>query len=584
MSETTARARRAPHPAIVVGAAGLVTAVLHVWWVHRIRQLGAFNVDEVGYMATGLRYHRSIDPARPLEFVRMVAAPSSTGPLVPLLTVPFSILFGRSMGTQMLVQPLLVAVAAAAVAGIASSLADRRAGIVAGLATLGVPALIQSARGFQYATAAGACLCLALWALLASDRGHRRWPMVGAGVALGCMLLARTMAIGFVPAVAVAAAVLVRRDRRSAANLGIAAAVALAVAGPWWFRSRSALWDYLVGFGYGETSQHYGSSALGDRVSTRLRHLGDDLRLFTVVLLCIAAVAAVTWALRRRRTTPGGSPEEGVEQEVEVARSSEQRPPVDRRGLAAVGAALAVGFLSLLSTRNQGVWFEVPMELLILALAATALVTLGRLRPVAEGALLAVAAVALVVSLTDTGGDLRPDGPLHERLQITFSGGLIDKQRPLADADPALLAPDRADREAAARRWWRLNEQVAETLDRYRSGTDDGFLFATISGNSHLLNGQSILLAQELGSLPLLPTDVPDTAGPERALEEHLAPTWRGTHERLLVVIRSRSLPFPEDRDTERLLRLARQRGWEVDDRLDLPDGGDVLFLRLARR
>jgi 4-amino-4-deoxy-L-arabinose transferase-like glycosyltransferase len=551
----------------------VVVAALNVWWVHEHRHLGAYNVDEVGYMATGLRYHRSLDLLRPWEFLKTVGAPSSTGPLVPLLTVPFLLVFGRGVPVLMLVQPLIGLVAAIAVAGIATALADRRSGLVAGLVALGLPAMIQSARGFQYASAAGACLCLALWALLRSERGYSRWHMIGFGFSVGLMLLARTMAVGFLPGLAVATVMIVAHDRRAWSNVGLAAGATLVTAAPWWIASRDALYDYLFGFGYGRISQYYGDAGVADRISTRWRNLGDDLRALRwvglAILVAVLAVVVIGRLAARRAVAEG---------------DAEHHPSstIDGRRVAAAAAVVIVGYFTLLTTRNQGVWFELPLELVLVALVVASTVKLGRAGRVAGVAAVSVAIAAVAISLTDSGGDLPLDmsqRSIHQSLQASLYGGLIDRERPLADADAALLANDDEQRAAAADRWWRANIEVANTIERYRRAAD-GLVFVSVSGNSHLINGQSILLTQELRSLPPAPSEVPDTAASSKELSEHLTPTWHGTHQRVLVMIRSRSLPFPEDREVPRFLKLAETEGWRHDARVDLPDGGDVLFLR----
>lgn len=558
----------AAHPLRVTGAVGLVTAVLNSVWVREGRFLGAYNVDEVGYMAAGLRFQRALDLARPLEFAKAVGAPSPTGPLVPLLTVPLTTVFGRGVPVLMLVQALMIVVAAVATAGITLRLADRHAALVAGLVTLALPGLVQSARGFQYASAAAATLGVAVWALLGSDRGHRRIAMLAFGIAVGLMLLSRTMAVGFIPGLAVAAMVVVRRERRALHNLALAAVAAGVVAAPWWITSRAALFDYLFGFGYGSTSKYYGQAGLFDRIDKRWANLADDLRAFrwVGVVLALAVVATVLWD--RRRGSAGGS-------------------WPWRRGALAVAAVVLLSYGALLTTRNQGVWFELPVEVLGVALALSGL---ARLRPTARGAIsglaVAVALATFVISMTDPGGDLGAPGTARSArvgIQQALYGGLIDKQRPLGDADARLMSNDPSVREAAADDWWHANVAVANFIEERRVEANDR-LILTVSGSSHLINNQTLLLTEELRSLPPPPTEVPDTAGPTADLLPFLEPRWRGTHDRMLVLIRSRSLPFPEERQVPRLQRLAEDRGWEETGRLPLPDGGDVVFLTPAAR
>lgn len=565
------------HPATITALLGVVVAALNIWWVHSQRHLGAYNVDEVGYMATALRFHRSLDLAHPLEFLKTIGAPSSTGPLVPLLAVPLIVVFGRGVPVVMLIQPLLVVVAAVAVAGITSVAAGRRAGVVAGFVTLCVPGMVQAARGFQYATAAAAFLGLAVWALLASDRGRRRPQMLAFGAATGLMLLSRTMAVGFLPGLAVAAAIQARRDRHAWANVGLAAAVATVVAGPWWVASRDALFDYLFGFGFGRSSQFYGDSAPWDRVMRRWSNLAEDVRVLrwvgAAVILAAAGTAIVHLIAARRSdriTNASGTI---------VLRRAARRALDDP--LSTIGTVVAVGYLMLLTTRNQGVWFELPLETLMVAfIVAVAARLAPPLRTTLELAAVAVAMLTFAVSLTDPGGLVGRDPSQRsslQRVQLVLYGALIDKERPLSDADPALGSDDPAVRDRAAQRWWDANVAVAEAIEHVRAATGNR-LFISVSGNSHLINGQSLLLTGELQSLPTPPSEVPDTSASASELRRHLTPTFDGL-QRMLVLITSRSQPFPEDREVPRLETLATSLGWRPSTRIPLPDGGEVLFM-----
>lgn len=578
---TTVRRRLAAlarQPMPITAVVGAVVTAANVWWVHRYRHLGAYNVDEVGYMATALRFHAALDPLHPLELVRAVAAPSSTGPLVPLLAVPLIAVFGRGVPVVMLVQPLLVVVAAVGAAGIGAAAAGRRAGVVAGVVTLCLPAMIQSARGFQYASAAAAFLAFAVLALLSSDHGrHRRW-MLAFGAAVGLMLLSRTMAIGFVPALGVATVLQVRRDRRAWSNVGLAAAVALGVAAPWWIRSRDALYDHLFGLGYGAGSKDYGRSGIGARVLQRWSTLTDDMRAFRWLGLVILVLLVGMFAARRldnRRHRGHGTTAVGPT-------ASQRLRAVANDPLTTVGTVVLVGYLTLLTTRNQGVWFELPLEVLLVPLLVGLAARLpSRIRTSVEIAALCLAALTFGVSLTDTGGVGGTDPSTRstlQRTQFALYGGLIDKERPLADADPALGSDDPAVRSRTAGRWWRANVEVAEAIER-RAHPRDDLLFISVSGNSHLINGQSLLLTRQLRSMSEPPSGVPDTSEPLSELRREVEPTWQGTHSRLLVLLRARSQPFPEDRQVPLLKALAESAGWHTTEVIPLPDGGDVVLM-----
>ena len=52
----------ARHPLATVAVLGTVLALAQLWWFTDVRALGAFNTDEAGYLANGLRIQRQIGP------------------------------------------------------------------------------------------------------------------------------------------------------------------------------------------------------------------------------------------------------------------------------------------------------------------------------------------------------------------------------------------------------------------------------------------------------------------------------------------------------------------------------------------
>ena len=232
-------------PVLATLLIGLVFTVLQTWWIAKHRQLGAFNVDEEGGLAAALRFHRSVG----LDPRALITEVFSTwnGPLVPLLAVPIIIAGPHAIATVMVIQPLLVVAAACGTAGIvANTNFSRRAALLAGVMTMLLPISVVSSRSFQYSTGVAAFLALSLWGLLASDRGRRRWPMIGFGAATGAMLLCRTMSASFLPAIAVAALVVVARERRAWINVIVAAVTTLVVAGLWWAVEWNDIIKYLT--------------------------------------------------------------------------------------------------------------------------------------------------------------------------------------------------------------------------------------------------------------------------------------------------------------------------------------------------
>jgi len=551
-----AAARARPLVAVAVG--GLLVAALNIWWVAAHRRLGALTIDEVGYMATGLGYHRALRADGPAELLRQVFLPSPTGPLVPVLSVPALIAGPRSITTLFATQTLIGVLAAVAAAGCSLRIAGRGAAMLTGLVVLSLPGMIGSARSYQYAAAVGACMLLALWALLCSDRGSSRWHMVGFGAAVGAMLLARSMALGFVPGLAIASLIVIRKDRRAWTNLAWSVLAVVAVAGPWWWASRGPLFDYLFRYGYGDQAREYGSGGFLTRAVERWIEVGTDVRL-PYVLLGIACV--------------------GVSLAVAVAGARGTSPSRwwrSHRELLAVTSVVVVGVVALMSTANVGVWFELPLELVAAVGIVSAGAVAGRRELRLVGRLAAITAVAtLVVSATDPGGQDHPGGARGVVQALVYSN-VHDFYWDVAAADPQLSSNDPRVRNAAADAWWAAALHTTERLEAMRA--EDDSLLVTASGASQLLHGQTLRLVRQLELLPEVDTEEVDSTAPIDDLLPHLDPSPDG-RRRVLVLMQPNSKLFPPDREVARLATLARDHGWQVVDRVELPDGGHVEIL-----
>ncbi|MCU1497026.1 MAG: hypothetical protein JWM47_979 [Acidimicrobiales bacterium] len=557
----------ARYPLVTVVVIGVVVAALHVLWVAQQRPLGTYNPDEAGYLAESLRYQRALTdglldgpggPSLGPLWGRVQA--TTTGPLVPLVGVPFLLLGSRSVVWLMVVPAVFHVLAALGVAGISRELGSARRALVAGIVVLGLPGAMVAGRTFAFAGPAGAGLALAVWALLRSDRGRRPWPMVGLGVATAAMLLARTMTVAFLPGLVVAGAVYVARDRRVARNLALAVAALVAVAGAWWWTASDRIRFYLLRSGYGNLSSSYGPGGWTDRLGLRAgAALGDVRPLLLLPALALVAYAVVgAW----RRHAAGGSARSWV---------------LAHRDLGAVAIVIGSGYAALLSSRNGGTQFEIPLELVAVALVVglTPLVRTGAARVIGV-----VAVVAAVVNIVAIGYVRLGSGVQFQAGETVVSATVFtwgDQYQPPAAIDlgtePWLLA-DPDDRRRVGDQWWAAHREVSAALHGYLE--EAGSLHQTVTGGSPLMGITTIELAQELEGQPVTSSDTPDsrlsTAGQEMTARVGASP-------RVVVVIRSRSELFPLDAGAPRILRRLRTDGWVVQRRIALPDGGDVLLL-----
>jgi 4-amino-4-deoxy-L-arabinose transferase-like glycosyltransferase len=538
-----------------VGLLGLVVLALNLWWVAGHREPGSYDVDETGYLATAFGIHRSLVSEGPLAGIAAAFHPSPSGPLVPLLAGLALSLLPTTLTTALAVQGVLVVVAAVAAAGIVSRLGSHRSAILTGLIVCALPAMLCSARTFQFASAAAAGLLLATWALFASQRGTRRWPMAMFGAAVGAMLLARTMTIAFLPALALMAGIEVRKDRHGLTNSLVAGVTAVAVAGPWWFRSRSALTDYLLGYGYGRQEASYTSGSRWSSAAGRLATALGDVRPPLVVVGMVVLLLALRSVMRRRRTL---SP---------LTDSS--------RRMLCVAAGVAAGYAALFTTTNQGVWFELPVELLLVVLVVACGSHLmpaprRRLAVAASG----IAILALLASAVDHRGRYELSSP-GAAVQLAVFGGIGFRETDIWNADGRFSSPDRDTQRAAAREWWLANLEIARSV---RDVDPTGRGVITVVGSSHLVNGNTMLLAAELSGTTSLDVEEPDTTLPTADLERYVLPREQ-RRQRVIVVMRPHSAWLPKGRGTDAFAALAHSRDWLPLRSLALPDGGHVELL-----
>ena len=539
----------AGHPLLATALVSTLVALGHVIWIWNHRLLGAFDPDEAGYLAAALRYERTFDLLRPWAFVREVGG-TGTGPMVPLLSVPFLLVGPRDPRTAMLVQPLLSVLISVSIAGITLHLKGRPyPAILAGTSFLALPMAALATQSYWLGTGATAAMVGSMWALLTSDRcaNGRIWLY---GFLLGLMLLTRTMMLGFLPAMALAGVVVAGRDRRRLLRLAGAFGVAAVVAGPWWIVNWTSIFDYLLSYGYGERAGLFGSGGIPQRLGFRFERILDGTGFGWVGNLAIAAAVVAGLLL----ATLG-------------LRTAERRFNETQRSELALVLAVAVGLAALVSTSNNGVWFELPL----VGLAIPLVVAAGSRAPWPLRAAASCAVVVALVLVSLRAWWVLPPGggrPAAAHYEYGFE-----------QYDPRFGPMHRDELRDAAADWRQVNEAVVTALHRLDRGEE---VFFTMSGNMQLLNSNSVSLAAELeGWGPII--SIPDTTLPARRRVADLSPVWRdddgNAHRRVLVLALHDEILFTPDRDVAELASQAEDLGWVQAERIPLPLGGSVSLL-----
>lgn len=344
----------------------LILAAIHVWWVVTYRHGYPLNVDEAGYTAIGLNSYFALENGGLDAWWEAVQTQTPNAPLLPAIT---SLVLVASPGVLQGFGVLIVfgVLLTLATYGIGERLAGPRLGALAALAVATSQGTFIFTREYIFALPAAAFLSSAIYALLRSDGMRNRWWAIACGAAIGLMLLARTMAIAFVPGIVVVAVImlLVRRQddlRERLVNLGLAVVAAVLVAMTWYWRNWDPVVDYLTNFGYGSRAAEFGeesSTVSWERFELVLeRMIQGDLLVPLATLILVGLIAGgVALAQRLRRAE---------DKRAELWRLAGSGP-------VALALVFIAGYAALMTSQNGGNGFTYPLAMLLPPLAVVAL-------------------------------------------------------------------------------------------------------------------------------------------------------------------------------------------------------------------
>lgn len=533
------------HPYVVVGVVSGLIALGHAVWVWNHRYVGGLDPDEAGYLANAFRYQRSIgwNPIGPMH----AFGSTGTGPLVPALSLPLLVLGPDDPRTAMMIQPVLMVVLALAVTATTRRLSRPWIAVAAGLSVSMMLTVWLATQSYWLGLGAATSAAVATAALVWSDRLTNRWTWVFA-VAVACTVLSRTMAMAYVPGLAIAGAVVAGRDLHRWKRLLVAAAISAVIVGPWLLVNREGIFGYLFSYGFGERAGHFGSGGVLSRLDLRVDRLLEGTGWPGPVLLLVGAAAVGGVIVLGARLRRG------------------ERPDAMRLGVAlAAGAAVSVGLL--VSTTNNGVWFELPMLAFLVPLAWAAI----GLAPRPAALIVTCVVVAAGASLLPDSWwlrEFRPGAPTSH-----YENGF-------AQYDERFSATRRDEHRAASDDWAALNRSVARWMSE--QGAEDQRPWFTLSGNMQLFNSNSVLLAAELAGVGLN-LDIPDTGTPIGEQREWLTPTreQEGRQaERILLIAHHDDILFTPDLDVDRFAALAEEAGWRPVRSFRFPTSGEVVAYR----
>lgn len=562
------------HPLIATGVFASMIAVGHAIWICTHRQLGGIDPDEAGYLTAALSFQRSIDPAHPLVFVSTVLG-SSTAPLVPLLSVVTLILGPRNIWAAMMVQPVLMVVSCVAIAGITRRWVGPLVAIAAGISYAVTPTVINGTQSYWLGLGAAASFVCTLWALLASDQGRNRW-IWAYSIGLAAMLLSRTMMLGMLPGAVLAGLIVCWSTRRGLSRYMGSVLLAGVLAGPWWYSQWTWTIRYLTSYGYGKEAGLFGQGDVVDRISYRLNIMlaevglswSTEMQLMVLVGIGLGILAIRGW-LPKRFTV---------------------RTPVHfaKREAVAIGLAAAAGFAALVSTTNQGVWFELPV---VAALFPLAWSVIGR-GPITGKVLAACPFALFALFILPSAWWIKPPiaHPFPYDSTAIFPAHF---EYGFAQYDPRFAPNKRSQQKAAAKEWWAASQRLERELRAITS--DKPNIIFSMSGNFEMLNTNTVALAAELHAwTPII--WVPDTRADRRHIDIQLRsiatdldgnivePKRGSTFERVLVLLEHDFHLFTPDAEVKSFATRARKTGWVDVSKFDLPLGGTVSILRFPEK
>jgi hypothetical protein len=355
----------------------VVTVVaVNIWWVLANRRGYPFDIDEAGYLIRALVDADVLRSGGITALAAHVHGPDPQAPLLPVTAGVVHAATGVGPVGMMVTQQLFVAILLVSTYSIGRRLGSRAQALVATALVAACPGVVDASRSFGFGLVAmamvTAALAVQLWA-----GSFDRWPRALAwGVVLGLAALARTMVLGILPGLVLAAGMVVsapgRRARRWATLAG-SLVIAFAVAWSWYSASWRNVEQYLASYGYGSAARAYGHAlppwALG-WWTTRPAALVDKALLLPVVL-AVATCLVSGVAVRACRTASAGAGSGPGLEGQSRARHVLAWLRGDRGTVAVVVVWSYLALLALSSTDNVGSGFVLVLVPLVILLSVS---------------------------------------------------------------------------------------------------------------------------------------------------------------------------------------------------------------------
>lgn len=432
-----ARAWLASPPLAAAAATVLAVLVAVVWLLVDRRVPGYDTGDHLGVVfgsADAIRAGHLLDPIQLYH---------GLPPLVYVLGAYTTLIAGVGIDPQIaMLDVVFLGLAGLGLYRAGRIVAGPVAGLVAVLGVLGAPVVISQGHEFMFDLPLTAVTALAVWLLLASDRFAHRGYSIAAGGALGLGLMTKTSFPIFVAGVV--AVMLVRGGWRRPVNVALCAALAAAVAAPWYLPHWPEVAQTARAARLGSASRLTPTSARPDRFTVQ------NFAWYGWALVNVQLLLPFTLLFAAGLV-------DGVRRFVRTRAPGDHLPELVAGG--------AVGWIGISIASQLDIRYSMPC-LVYVALIAGALVARapGRVRRVLASVAVAAFAVNMVMVNLGAGPTLRAGlpgangaGPYERQVTLASPEGYI-VSAPARGRELELL---RAARRAGARRY--LVENISAT-------------------------------------------------------------------------------------------------------------------------
>lgn len=534
-------------------------ALIAIAWVIRYRTDEPFDIDESAYLLYSILDWRGLASGGVLGWVEAVLAPNAQAPLTSALGSLTYLLAGPRPVVAFIVPIAFLTGTIWLTFALARRRMPRLAAWLATLLVASTPLLIEYSRSFHMAAAATFMCVAALYCLERSDWLGRWGWSVAFGVSIGLIPLSRTMAVAFIPGLALAAlAQVVAAPAQRGIRFGrlvVAGLTSIAVAALWLAPNENwrLVWGYLTNYGYGSASAAYGTMGSGwlSPITRSLQTLLTDAYLpHGLVYLAgfLLLVGLVGVRLVRRRSLPDA---------------------IRHPAFAPLVFALC-GWAMLATSSNQGSAFSAPLFPAMAVCVGWALASLAR--PLATFIVVGAIAAASTIAGAPLGwgmgtlptikiGTLGSFPIVSSRGTLQSYLGLVGRVNPL---DETLLTQ--------APGWLVVTDATAARF------AHEGPHPLAIGFSHRLLNVNSIQLRRMVsGGEPFWMTDYPRVTGSDdvAAYQAWLTEGNAKAACHLLTMVGSPSEIAPPV-TPEHIEAAATASGFHVLDQTTMPDGSTL--------